>query len=112
MIGMVNGLVKIFSGRAPADVSGPIGVAQMAGEVAQQGIMPLLNFVAFLSINLGIINLLPLPALDGGHIVTLLVEGIRRKPLSKKTIYYIQMAGFLLIISLMIFTTFNDIKNL
>ena len=84
----------------------------MTGEVAKLGLVPLLQFASFLSINLGIINLLPLPALDGGHIVTLLVEGIRRKPLSKKTIYYIQMAGFLLIISLMIFTTFNDIKNL
>jgi len=67
MIGMVNGLVKIFSGRAPADVSGPIGVAQMAGEVAQQGIMPFVKFLlSFLSINLGIMNLLPyLPWMEG-----------------------------------------------
>jgi len=109
---MTEGLLQMFTGKASADVSGPIGVAKMTGEVAKLGLVPLLQFASFLSINLGIINLLPLPALDGGHIVTLLVEGIRRKPLSKKTIYYIQMAGFLLIISLMIFTTFNDIKNL
>lgn len=109
---MIDGLFQMFTGRTSADVSGPIGVAKMTGEVARLGIAALLQFAAFLSINLGIINLLPLPALDGGHIVTLLVEGIRRKPLSKKTIYYIQMAGFLLIITLMIFTTFNDIKNL
>ena len=109
---MTEGLIQMFTGKASADVSGPIGVAKMTGEVAKLGLVPLLQFASFLSINLGIINLLPLPALDGGHIVTLLVEGIRRKPLSKKTIYYIQMAGFLLIISLMIFTTFNDIKNL
>lgn len=109
---MIEGLFQMFTGKTSADVSGPIGVAKMTGEVARLGLAALLQFAAFLSINLGIINLLPLPALDGGHIVTLLVEGIRRKPLNKKTIYYIQMVGFLLIIALMIFTTFNDIKNL
>ena len=66
---MVDGLQKIVTGKAPAEVAGPIGVAQMAGEVAEKGVLPLISFVAFLSINLGVINLLPLPALDGGHFV-------------------------------------------
>lgn len=71
---MLNGLYKIVSGKAPAEVAGPIGVAQMAGQVAEKGMLPLITFVAFLSINLGVINLLPLPALDGGHFVLLLLE--------------------------------------
>ena len=111
MIGMVNGLIKIFSGTAPADVSGPIGVAQMAGEVAQQGIMPLLNFVAFLSINLGIMNLLPIPALDGGHFIVLSLEAVRGKPLSAKTMNTIQMIGFSLIIAITLVATFMDLTK-
>ena len=63
---MIDGLQKIITGAAPADVSGPIGVAKMAGEMANQGMLPLLNFIAFLSINLGVINLLPLPAWTAG----------------------------------------------
>ena len=74
---MVDGLAKIITGKAPAEVSGPIGVAQMAGQVAEKGLLPLMNFVAFLSINLGVINLLPLPALDGGHVVLLFLEVLR-----------------------------------
>ena len=111
MIGMVNGLVKIFSGRAPADVSGPIGVAQMAGEVAQQGIMPLLNFVAFLIINLGIMNLLPIPALDGGHFIVLSIEALRGKALSAKTMNTIQMIGFSLILAITLVATIMDLTK-
>lgn len=111
MVGMINGLVKIFSGNAPADVSGPIGVAQMAGEVAQKGIMPLLNFVAFLSINLGIMNLLPIPALDGGHLIVLSIEALRGKPLSAKTMNTIQMIGFSLIVAITIVATFMDLTK-
>ena len=73
IVTMVDGLQKIVTGKMAADVAGPIGVAQMAGQVAEQGVLPLINFVAFLSINLGVINLLPLPALDGGHFILLLL---------------------------------------
>ena len=111
MVGMINGLVKIFSGNAPADVSGPIGVAQMAGEIAQQGIMPLLNFVAFLSINLGIMNLLPIPALDGGHFIVLSIEALRGKPLSARTMNTIQMIGFSLIVAITLVATFMDLTK-
>ena len=96
---------------ASAELSGPLGVAQMAGEVAQHGFLPLLNFTAFLSMNLGIINLLPVPALDGGHFVTLVIEAVRGKQMSKKVMYYIQMTGVILLISLMIFATFNDVTR-
>ena len=108
---MVDGLAKIITGNAPAEVAGPIGVAQMAGQVAEKGLLPLMNFVAFLSINLGVINLLPLPALDGGHVVLLFLEVLRGKPLGSKAMYNIQMVGVGLIIALTLFSTFKDITR-
>lgn len=109
---MITGIAQMVTGKIEAEVSGPIGVAQMAGEVAQLGIMPLLQFAAFLSINLGLINLLPVPVLDGGHVVTLAVEGLRGKPLSKNKMQFIQMIGFALLLLLMIVATFKDISRL
>lgn len=108
---MVNGLYKIITGTAPAEVSGPIGVAQMAGQVAEKGMLPLMNFVAFLSINLGVINLLPLPALDGGHFVLLVLEALRGKPLGSKAMTNIQMVGIAMILALTVFSTFKDITR-
>lgn len=110
-LSMVSGLYRIVSGNAPADVAGPIGVAQMAGQVAEKGLLPLMNFVAFLSINLGVINLLPLPALDGGHFVLLLLEALRGKPLGGKAMTNIQMIGVALILALTVFSTFKDITR-
>lgn len=111
ILSMVDGLAKIITGRAPAEVSGPLGVAQMAGQVAEKGLLPLMSFVAFLSINLGVINLLPLPALDGGHFVLLALEGLRGKPLGSKAMNNIQMVGVVLILALTIFSTFKDITR-
>ena len=110
-LSMVSGLYRIVSGNAPADVAGPIGVAQMAGQVAEKGLLPLMNFVAFLSINLGVINLLPLPALDGGHFVLLLLEALRGKPLGGKAMTNIQMVGVALILALTVFSTFKGITR-
>lgn len=112
IVRMLEGLAQMFTGSAEADLAGPIGVAQMAGEVAQMGFVPLLQFAAFLSINLGIINLLPVPALDGGHFVTLVLEAFRGKPLGAKSIQYAQMVGFFLLIGLMLVATFKDIVRL
>jgi regulator of sigma E protease len=109
---MVVGIGQMITGKVAAEVAGPIGVAQMAGEVAQLGLMPLLQFAAFLSINLGLINLLPVPMLDGGHIVTLAVEGLRGKPLNKKHMQFIQMIGFALLLLLFLVATFKDISRL
>ena len=108
---MIDGLQKIITGRQAAEVAGPIGVAQMAGQVAQQGVLPLINFVAFLSINLGVINLLPLPALDGGHFVLLLLEALRGKPLGSKAMNNIQAVGVALILAITLFSTFKDITR-
>ncbi len=111
IVAMVNGLYNIVTGRAPAEVAGPIGVAQMAGQVAEKGMLPLISFVAFLSINLGVINLLPLPALDGGHFVLLILEALRGKPLGSKAMTNIQMVGVALILALTVFSTFKDITR-
>ena len=109
---MVTELGRIFSRPNEAELAGPLGVAQMAGQFAEKGFIPLVNFAAFLSLNLGIINLLPIPALDGGHVLALLVEGVRGKPLSQKMLIYTQNFGIALLVLLMIFATKNDIVRI
>ena len=109
---MVGGLAEIFTGNAAADLAGPIGVVQMTGTVAKLGFVALMNFAALLSLNLGVINLLPVPALDGGHFVTLVLEAVRGKPLGEKTLHYTQMAGITVIVLLMLFATKNDITRI
>ncbi|MDD4635152.1 MAG: RIP metalloprotease RseP [Dehalococcoidales bacterium] len=106
-----NSLLALVTGAAPAGgVTGPLGIAQLTGEVARAGISPLLEFAAFLSINLGIINLLPLPALDGGRIVFVLLEWIRGgKKISPQKEGMVHMIGFALLMGLMILVTFQDI---
>ena len=108
---MVDGLYRLLLELSGKDLAGPIGVAHMAGEVAQMGIVPLLNFTAFLSINLGLVNLFPIPALDGGHFITLCIEAVRGKPLSPKALYYMQSVGVGLLILLMLFATANDLMR-
>ena len=92
-----------------ANLAGPIGIVQMSGQVAERGFIPLLNFAALLSINLGIINLLPVPVLDGGHFVNLFIEAVRGKPLGAKAIAYTQRVGIALLLMLMLFATKNDL---
>ena len=106
---MLDALLQIILQLSGSELAGPIGVAQMAGEVAQMGFVPLLNFAAFLSLNLGIVNLFPIPALDGGHFVTLCVEAVRGKPMSPKALEYTQKVGIVLLILLMVLATKNDI---
>ena len=109
---MVLGLVQIFTGDAAAELAGPLGVMQMTGAVAKLGFAALMNFAALLSLNLGIINLLPVPALDGGHFVTLLIEAVRGKPLGEKALHYTQMAGITVLVALMLFATKNDVVRI
>lgn len=108
---MITALVDIFKAPSNADVTGPIGIAKMAGQVAATGFIPLLNFAALLSLNLGIINLLPVPALDGGHFVNLLIEAVRGKPLSPKALMYTQRFGVAILLLLTLAVTTNDIVN-
>ncbi len=108
---MLNALIDLFKAPSGAAVTGPIGIAQMAGQVATMGFIPLLNFAALLSLNLGIINLLPVPALDGGHFVGLLIEAVRGKPLSPKALMYTQRVGVALLLILTVVVTAKDVIN-
>jgi len=102
--------VKLLQGVVPAKtIGGPLLVAQMAGEQARLGILNLLFFAALLSINLGILNLLPIPILDGGHLFFSLIEAVRGKPVSLKRREMAQQVGLVLLVALMIFAFYNDI---
>jgi len=107
-------IIQGFIGEDSPDVelAGPIGIAVITGEVAAQGIISLLQFAAILSINLAIINILPFPALDGGRILFVIIEGIRRKPVDEKIEAMVHNIGFLILIGLILFVTFQDILNL
>lgn len=108
---MIVGLYDMVRGTEKADLAGPIGVAQLAGQVASIGFTNLLMFTAFLSINLGIINLLPIPMLDGGYIIMLLLEGITRRKLPAKALYYVQMVGMFILTAVFIFAMMQDISR-
>jgi len=105
-----NGIISMIIGSVPVEVAGPVGIAQITGEVVKAGISPLLEFAAFLSINLAIINLFPLPALDGGRIIFVLLEVIRRgKRISPKREGLIHAIGFTLLMAAFIAITYQDI---
>jgi len=103
----------LFTGKVGfADLSGPVGVGKYVGEAARYGLSTLLNLAAFISISVGMFNLLPFPALDGGRILFLLIEAVRRKPLNPKWESYINAAGLVLLLVLMAAVTFKDILGL
>jgi regulator of sigma E protease len=91
------------------DLAGPVGIAQFTGQVAGEGIVPLLSFTAFLSINLGLANLLPIPALDGGRLVFIIIEGIRKKAVDINLENRIHSVGLTILLGLMAVVTINDI---
>jgi regulator of sigma E protease len=93
-------------------ISGPVGIVGIIGLSMQVGIIPLLSIIALISLNLGIVNLLPIPVLDGGHIVFNLIEAVRKKPLGIKTILRIQNVFTALLISFAIYVTYNDILRM
>ena len=94
------------------DLSGPVGIAQIAGNSARAGIESLFFLIAILSINLGLVNILPIPALDGGHIFITLVEALIGRELSLNVKMIIQQIGILVLLSLFIFIMFNDISKI
>jgi regulator of sigma E protease len=104
------GIVKLIQGVIPGKtIGGPILIAQMAGEQARRGLLSLALFMAILSINLGVINLFPIPILDGGHFLFLTLEAILRKPVSIRKMEIAQQIGLTLIILLMLFAFYNDL---
>jgi regulator of sigma E protease len=107
------GLVKIIQWVVPAsELGGPIRIAEIAGQQLEAGWMNLLHFTGLLSVNLGILNLLPIPVLDGGHLVFLGIEAVRRKPLSERSMIMAQNFGIALLGSLMLFVFYNDIARI
>lgn len=94
---------------SPRNIGGPILIAQMAGQQAQEGVGSFLAFLAVLSINLGVLNLLPVPVLDGGHLLFFLVEAVIRKPVSVKVREMAQQVGICLLALLMVYAFYNDI---
>lgn len=102
----------LFAGRPVAEeVSGPVGIAVMTGRVAQQGIVPLLQFAAILSVNLAVLNFLPIPALDGGRVLFLLIEKVRRRPMSRVLEAAIHNIAFLILVLLILLVTARDISR-
>jgi regulator of sigma E protease len=109
----IMGIVKILQRIVPAtELGGPILIAQLAGEQMKAGWANITSFTALLSVNLGILNLLPIPVLDGGHLVFLTLEGIRRKPLNEKAQLFAQKIGIAFLGTLMVFVFYNDILRL
>lgn len=106
-------LAALFSGKvSPKDLGGPVMIAQVTTQAADMGLFWLIKITAFISINLGVFNLLPIPVLDGGQLVLNGIEGIRGKPLSNRFVERFQTVGLLLVVSLMLFVTWNDIGRL
>jgi regulator of sigma E protease len=95
-----------------AEVVGPIGLVGFVGQAAREGISFLLYFIALISINLSIVNLFPVPALDGGRLVFVVIESIWRKPIPPKVFNAINTAGFAILVLLMLLVTWRDIRHL
>lgn len=105
-------LTQMITGKIPAEVGGPVMIAQVIGEGAHQGLANLLSLTGVLSIQLGLINLFPIPALDGSRIVLLLIEGLRGKPLNPEKENMIHLVGFVLLMALMVAVTYKDVVRL
>jgi len=109
----LNYIGKIITGSGDASqLGGPIKIAKITGQVAEHGIIPFLSIMAYISISLGLINLFPIPMLDGGHLMFYFFEKILGQPLSQKTQENFFRIGLFLLFSLMFFVTFNDLKDL
>ncbi|MEO0392547.1 MAG: RIP metalloprotease RseP [Pseudomonadota bacterium] len=102
----------VVGDRSVKELGGPLKIARISGDVAQQDVMALLHFMVLLSINLGLINLLPVPVLDGGHLVFYGIEALRGKPVGLKAQEYAFRVGLALVLCLMIFATWNDIVQM
>jgi len=109
----VVGVSQMITGRRGTDdIGGPLRIAQLSGQVAELGLASLVSFIAVLSVNLGLINLIPIPLLDGGHLLFYLAEAVRGRPISPRAQEYGFRAGLALLVSLFIFATWNDLTHL
>ncbi|HHW40380.1 MAG TPA: RIP metalloprotease RseP [Syntrophomonadaceae bacterium] len=106
ILGMVTGAVP------PSEIAGPVGITQMIGDAARGGLGYLLSFTAILGINLALVNLLPIPALDGSRLMFLCIEGIRGKPIDPEKENFIHLIGFALLMVLFLLITYNDLVRI
>ncbi len=108
----VKGVAQMIGGeRGTGELGGPLRIAQLSGQVAALGIASLISFVAVLSVNLGLINLFPIPVLDGGHLLFYFFEALRGRPLPARAQEYGFRAGLALLVGLMVFATWNDLSH-
>ena len=106
-------LAGLFTGETSVrQLQGPVGIAQLSGESAAEGLLPLFSLMAMLSINLGILNLMPVPVLDGGHILILLLEGVARRDFSMAVKEKMLLAGFVVLMMLMVTVIYNDLTRI
>ena len=108
ILGWVQGLVGLLQGEGLADLSGPVGIAQATAQFVTLGLEQALLFTAFLSLNIALFNLLPIPALDGGRLLLVGLESIRRRPLDPQVEGLLHAGGFLLLMLLLVFTAVKD----
>jgi len=112
-VGLFNLIVDSIKGVADfTKVAGPVGIVGMVGDAASFGLTSLLTFTALISLNLAVINLLPIPALDGGRLVFVAIEAITRKPINPIWAGRVNLVGFALLMVLMVVVTWNDIARL
>ncbi len=108
----LGGIWQMISGQRGSDeLGGPLRIAQLSGQVAQLGFASLVSFIAVLSVNLGLLNLFPIPVLDGGHLVFFCLEALRGRPLSERAQEMGLRAGFALLVGLGVFATWNDLSH-
>ena len=104
---------RVAAGHESADqLSGPVGIVRVTGKVAVLGILPLIQLVAFISVSIGLLNLFPIPLLDGGHLLFYAIEAVRGRPLSERAQEYGFRFGLAAVLLLMLFATYNDILHL
>lgn len=108
----VKGIYLLIVNRSQVDLTGPVGIASMAGHAAKAGLWSFISFLAIINLNLGMINLFPFPALDGGRIVFILLEILTRKKVPERIENYIHFTGFVFLITLIVFITWKDIAKL
>jgi regulator of sigma E protease len=110
---IVQTLAGLFSGEtSPKQLMGPVGIAQLSGDAARAGLIELLTLMAMISLNLGLLNLLPIPVLDGGHIMILALEGLARRDLSTAVKEKVLLAGFVVLMLLMVTVIYNDLMRI
>jgi regulator of sigma E protease len=109
---VIVAIVQMITGKIPADVGGPVMIVKVIGDAAHQGLSDLLGLTGILSIQIGLLNLFPIPALDGSRLIFLSIEGIRGKPINPVNENMIHFVGFVLLMALMVFVTYKDVLRL